>query len=86
MPADVKQKWLDHRQKLRDIPQDWAAVPNHFIKWPEDPDGEYHREPANDEDMADQFIKVEDRTAADNDAIRQLVDYAGIDETEADLK
>ena len=83
MPADVKQKWLDHRQKLRDIPQDWAAVPNHFIKWPEDPDGEYHNEPENDDEVP--VIMVGERTAADNDAIRQLVDYAGIDETESDL-
>ena len=83
MPADTKQKWLDYRQKLRDVPADWADVPNHFIKWPEDPDGEYHNEPENDDEVP--VIMVGERTAADNDAIRQLVDYAGIDETESDL-
>jgi len=78
MPADIKQNWLDHRQKLRDIMQDWAAVPNHFIKWPADPDGEYAPEPENDDAIP--IIRVADRTAEDADAIGQLTPISGIDE------
>ena len=80
MPADVKQKWLDHRQKLRDIPQDWAAVPNHLIKWPTDPDGEYDEPYVRNEDPDHEIIMVADRTAEDADAIGQLTPITGIDE------
>jgi hypothetical protein len=80
MPDDVKQKWLDHRQKLRDMPADWAAVPNHLIKWPTDPDGEYDEPYVRNEDPDHEVIMVADRTAKDADAIGQLTPIAGIDE------
>lgn len=40
MPAAVVQPWIDYRQKLRDLPQDWAGVgtATHLIVWPFDPD------------------------------------------------
>ena len=40
MPDSVRQPWLDYRQKLRDIPENWANVGNqtHLIVWPLDPD------------------------------------------------
>ena len=78
MPAETKAKWEAHRQKLRDIPADWLDVPNHFIKWPADPDGEYLPEPENDDEVP--VIMVGERTAEDADAIGQLTPYPGIDE------
>ena len=83
MPEDLRKEWEAYRQKLRDIPQDWAAVPNHFIKFPVAPDGEYASEPENDDEVP--VIMVSERTAEDNDAIGQLIPMTGIDETEADL-
>ncbi len=83
MPSALKKEWETYRQKLRDIPQDWAAVPNHFIKFPVAPDGEYAPEPENDDEVP--VIMVSERTAEDNDAIGQLIPMAGIDETESDL-
>ena len=80
MPDDVKQKWLDHRQKLRDIPADWAKVPNHMIKWPTDPDGEYDEPYVRNEDPEHEVILVANRTAEDADAIAQLTPIDGIDE------
>ena len=74
----VKQAWIDYRQKLRDIPADWAAVPNHFIKWPANPDGDYAPEPENDKEVP--VIMVADRTAEDADALAQLTPISGIDE------
>ena len=74
----IKQQWLDYRQKLRDIPADWANVPNHFIKWPANPDGDYAPEPENDDEVP--VIMVGERTAEDADAIGQLTPYPGIDE------
>ena len=91
MPAALKKEWEDYRQKLRDIPQDWAAVPNKLIKYPTAPDGEYPdldiATPVLDENGTNPHpvIRIADRTAADNDAINQLVPIAGIDETEDDL-
>ena len=80
MPEDVKTKWEGYRQKLRDIPQDWAAVPNHLIRWPKDPDGEYDDPYPRNEDPEHKVILVAKRTAKDNAAIAQLTPIAGIDE------
>jgi hypothetical protein len=78
MPADLRAEWEAYRQKLRDIPQDWAAVPNHFIKFPTAPDGEYAPEPENDDEVP--VIMISERTAEDNDAIGQLTSYAGVED------
>jgi len=80
MPADVKAKWEAHRQKLRDIPADWAAVPNHLIQFPTDPDGEYDDPYVRNEDPEHEVTLVANRTAADADAIGQLGPINGIDE------
>lgn len=80
MPEEVKAKWEAYRQKLRDIPQDWAAVPNHLIRWPTDPDGEYDDPYVRNEDPEHEVILVANRTAEDADAIAQLTPIAGIDE------
>ena len=91
MPAALKKEWETYRQKLRDIPADWLKVPNQYINWPQAPDGEYPdiliTEPALEEDGTNPHpvIRIADRTAADNDAINQLVPIDGIDETEDDL-
>ncbi len=74
----VKQAWIDYRQKLRDIPADWANVPNHFIKWPANPDGDYAPEPENDDEVP--VIMIADRTAEDADAIGQLTPISGLEE------
>ena len=80
MPDEVKAKWLAYRQKLRDIPADWAAVPNHMVRWPTDPDGEYDDPYPRNEDPEHEIIMIADRTAADNDAIGQLTPITGVDE------
>ena len=80
MPAEVKAKWEAHRQKLRDIPADWAAVPNHLIQFPVDPDGEYDDPYVRNEDPEHEVTTVANRTAADADAIGQLTPIDGIDE------
>ena len=38
--TDFAQTWKDYRQKLRDLPQDWAGVgtATHLVVWPRDPD------------------------------------------------
>lgn len=40
MPTDLKDKWKAYRQKLRDIPTDWAGIgtSTYLIVWPCDPD------------------------------------------------
>ena len=40
MPTDLKDKWKSYRQKLRDIPTDWAGIgtATYLIVWPCDPD------------------------------------------------
>ena len=80
MPDEVKAKWLAYRQKLRDIPADWSAVPNHLIKWPTDPDGEYDEPYIRDEDPEHKVIRIAERTADDADAIAQLAPITGVDE------
>ena len=80
MPDEVKAKWSAYRQKLRDIPADWAAVPNHMIKWPTDPDGEYDEPLVRNEDPDNPVIMISARGAADADAIAQLAPISGVDE------
>ena len=38
MPEALKQQWLDYRQKLRDLPVDWADVPNYLVRFPRSPE------------------------------------------------
>jgi len=80
MPVEIKAKWDEYRQKLRDIPADWAAVPNHMVRWPTDPDGEYDDPGSRGEDPEHEVIMIADRKAADNDAIAQLTPITGVDE------
>lgn len=42
IPDSLKQPWLDYRQKLRDIPADWAGIGTVtcLIAWPKEPDAE----------------------------------------------
>ena len=80
MPDAMKTEWEAYRQKLRDIPSDWAAVPNHLIQFPIAPDGEYDDEYIRNEDPEHEVILVANRTAADADAIAQLTPIDGIDE------
>ena len=86
MPADLKAEWETYRQKLRDLPATWAAVPNHLISYPVSPDGEGDDPYVRNEDPYHEVILVGARTAADNDAIGQLVPISGIDEEASDLK
>jgi len=65
---------------LRDIPADWAAVPNHLVRWPTDPDGEYDYPYVRDENPDHKVIQISERTADDADAIAQLAPITGVDE------
>lgn len=40
IPDSVKQPWIEYRQKLRDLPEDWVDVGNatYLIQWPMEPD------------------------------------------------
>ena len=40
IPDALKQPWIDYRQKLRDIPADWAGIGTvtRLIVWPKEPD------------------------------------------------
>ena len=87
MPAGLKKEWETYRQKLRDIPQDWAAAPNSLIRFPKSPDGEYHDIDIAEQDLDPEtgeaphkIIRIADRTAADDDAIGMLTPVYGIDE------
>jgi len=80
MPESVKAEWMAYRQKLRDIPADWAAVPNHLVRWPTDPDGEYDYPYVRDENPDHKVIQISERTAEDADAIAQLAPITGVDE------
>jgi hypothetical protein len=77
MPESLKAEWIAYRQKLRDIPSDWSAVPNHLIRFPEAPDDKGDIEFDDDEN---DIIMVTDRTSADNDAIGQFYNISGVDE------
>ena len=80
MPDEVKAKWSAYRQKLRDIPADWVAVPNHMIKWPTDPDGEYDEPMVRNEEDDNPVIMISARGAEDADAIAQIAPISGVDE------
>ena len=69
MPESVKAAWLTYRQKLRDLPDRWADVPNHLIRFPLSPDMKVDIEFENPEVKV---IRVEERTAADQAALDQL--------------
>jgi len=69
MPESLKQQWLDYRQKLRDLPADWAEVPNYLVRFPRSPyDG--HNMEFDDEHV--QVIRIADRDASDADALSNL--------------
>jgi hypothetical protein len=70
MPEAVKQQWLDYRQKLRDLPKDWADCPNWLIRFPTAPD----EIDVEFDDPNVYVIKISDRSDDDADAIRQLPD------------
>ena len=40
VPDSIKQPWVDYRQKLRDLPADWAGIGTvtRLITWPKEPD------------------------------------------------
>jgi len=80
MPEALKAEWMAYRQKLRDIPADWAAVPNHLVRFPTAPDGEYDDPYPRDEDPEHKVIQIAERTADDADAIAQLAPITGVDE------
>ena len=69
MPEALKQQWLDYRQKLRDLPTDWADVPLYLVRFPRSPeDGpnmEFEHEHAR-------VIRIADRDASDADALQNL--------------
>lgn len=69
MPEGLKQQWRDYRQKLRNLPEDWAGVPGIFIRFPLAPD---EGPDPNFNDPHVPVIRIADRTEADNDAIGQL--------------
>jgi hypothetical protein len=68
MPEAMKQEWIDYRQKLRDMPTDWAGVPEYLVRFPLSPDQTFdpHFSPEVN------VIRIADRTEADNDALSQL--------------
>ena len=68
MPEEMKQKWLDYRQKLRDLPDDWADVPNFLIQFPRPPDDPY----VQFSNPHVKVIRIHERTADDNDALSNL--------------
>jgi hypothetical protein len=73
MPDDIKNAWLTYRQKLRDIPETYADVPNWLIRFPMSPD----EQAVGDIDFNDpevDVIMIADRTDADQAAIDQLPD------------
>ena len=69
MPEGLKQQWREYRQKLRNLPEDWAGVPGIFIRFPLAPD---EGPDPNFNDPQVPVIRIADRTEADNDAIGQL--------------
>ena len=68
MPEEMKQAWLDYRQKLRDLPALWADVPNHLVQFPIRPDDDFV--PFTDPHV--KVIRIHERTEEDNDALGQL--------------
>ena len=71
MPADLKDKWLDYRKKLRDLPEDWKDVPVDLIREPKAPDDDSPDPLLNDPDQP--YIKIADRTDEDKLMLKQFV-------------
>ena len=71
MPADLNQKWLDYRKKLRDLPEDWKDVPVDLIREPRAPDDD--TKDALFEDPDQPYIKIADRTDEDKLMLKQFV-------------
>ena len=71
MPADLNQKWLDYRKKLRDLPADWADVPLDLIREPKAPNDD--TPDALFEDADQPYIKIADRTDEDKLMLKQFV-------------
>ena len=71
MPADLKDKWLDYRKKLRDLPEDWKDVPVDLIREPRAPDDD--TKDALFEDPDQPYIKIVDRTDEDKLMLKQFV-------------
>ena len=69
MPEALKQQWLDYRQKLRDLPTDWADVPLYLVRFPRSPEDGPNMEFENE---AVQVIRIADRDASDADALQNL--------------
>lgn len=70
MPESMKQDWIDYRQKLRDMPTNWANVPGYLVRFPLSPDEGGVDIDFNDPEV--DVIMIADRTADDADAISQL--------------
>ena len=68
MPEALKQQWLDYRQKLRDLPADWADVPNYLVRFPQSPEDGPNMEFAENINV----IRIADRDASDADALSNL--------------
>jgi hypothetical protein len=68
MPEAMKQEWIDYRQKLRDMPTDWAGVPEYLVRFPLSPDQTFDPNFSPEVNV----IRIADRTEADNDALSQL--------------
>ena len=69
MPESLRTIWLNYRQRLRDLPSEWADTPNHLIKFPISPDE--HMDTDFDDDEVT-VVMIADRTDDDADAIAQL--------------
>jgi len=69
MPDSIKQKWIDYRQQLRDLPNDWDGVPADLIVIPQAPDEADARVFA-DPDV--DVIIICDRTGDDDVVVAQL--------------
>lgn len=68
MPEALKQQWLDYRQKLRDLPDNWLEVPNYLVRFPRSPEDGPNMEFAENIGV----IKIADRAASDADALQNL--------------
>jgi hypothetical protein len=68
MPESLKQQWLDYRQKLRDLPDDWLEVPNYLVRFPRSPEDGPNMEFAENIGV----IMIADRDASDADALQNL--------------
>lgn len=69
MPEALRQQWLDYRQKLRDLPTDWADCPNWLIRFPLSPDETID---ANFDDPEVRVIRIFQRSEEDKRKLLQL--------------